>query len=132
MPFCGFNEKMLEGLKLFHNGLVEHGIIDRAKKKGQSIDETIERELNDMLRFQKEMPRISNPKVRELTQNLTSYACSFYKLLQEKGINNYSQLVENLNNFYFEMDRKFYSDLEGQLEDMKLLAEHLDKIEIDC
>ncbi len=130
MAFCGFNEDMLKGLELFHKGLVEHGIINRSKKKGQSIDETIERELNDMLRFQKEIPRISNLQIRELTQNLTSYACSFYKLLQEKGINNYSQLAENLGNFYFEMDRKFYSDLEGKPDDMKLLAEHLDKVKI--
>jgi len=130
MPFCGFNEDMLKGLRLFHRGLVEHGIIERSKKKGQSIETTIQNELNDMQRFQKEIYRISNPKIRELTQNLTSYACSFYKLLQEKGIENYSQLIKNLNNFYFEMDRKFYSELEGKMDDMKLLAEYLDKIEI--
>ena len=130
MPFCGFNEDMLNGLVLFHRGLVEHGIIERSEKKGQSLDETIQKELNDMKRFQKEIPRISNPKIRQLTEKLTSYACSFYELVQERGVENYFAVVENLNNFYFEMDRKFYEELEGKPNDMKLLAEHLDKIKI--
>ena len=32
MPFCGFNEKMLEGMDKFHEGLVE-AIIDKESLK---------------------------------------------------------------------------------------------------
>jgi len=29
MPLCGFNEQMLNGLELFHEGLASNKIIDR-------------------------------------------------------------------------------------------------------
>ncbi len=32
MPLCGFNEKMLEGLEMFHLSLVENKIIDKPNK----------------------------------------------------------------------------------------------------
>ncbi len=128
MPFCGFNEKMLQGMSGFQNGLVEHGIIDRSEKKKQSFEETMNKELNDMSRFMKEIYRIKNPEIRELTEALTSYACAFYKLIRKKGIKNYRSTIQFLNKFFWEMDDKYYSELEGKPEDMKKLALHLNAI----
>ena len=128
MPICGFNQKMVEGLAGFQSGLVEHGIILRSKKKNQSFEQTIQRELDDMARFILEIPGIEDPHVRELTEALTKYACAFYKLVQKRGINNYIKTIDFLTNFYFEMDNKFYSDLEGKPDDMKQLVIHLNKI----
>lgn len=128
MALCGFNEKMLEGLTAFHEGLVEHGIIERSKKKNQSLEKTIENELNDMKRFIKEIPKIENPEIREVTDSLTKYANAFYKLIQKTGINNYKDTIKFLNNFYFKMDEKFYNELEGKPDDMKQLALYLNKI----
>jgi len=130
MPLCGFNKEMLEGLILFHKGLVEHGIIERSNIKKQSIGKTIQNELSDMKRFQKEMNHIQDLKIQNLTQALTQYSNAFYELLNERGIEGYEKLIRNLNNFYFEMDRKFYGELEGKPDDMKQLAIHLDKIKI--
>lgn len=128
MPFCGFDKNMLEGLKLFHKGLIEHGVIERSKKKNQMIIETIKRELEDMERFQKEMHRIEDPEIRELIRKLTEYAYAFYKLLEREGIDKYKELIEKINNIYFEMDNKFYSELEGKPDDMKQLALYLNEI----
>jgi RNA processing factor Prp31 len=128
MPFCGFNKDMLKGIGLFHKGLVEHGIIERSKIKNQMTTETINKEIEDMERFQKEIHRIENPEIRDLIKKLTEYAYAFYKLIKKKGVENYKEIIEKLNNLYFEMDNKFYSELEGKPDDMKELAIYMDKL----
>lgn len=128
MPICGFNQKMIDGLHGFQSGLVEHGIIKRSKNKKQSFEETIQRELDDMSRFMKEIHRIKDPEMRELTEALTKYACAFYKLVNKEGINNYQKTIQFLNKFYFEMDNKYYSELEGKPHAMKELALYLNDV----
>ena len=128
MPMCGFNKQMLEGIKLLHTGLIEHGIIERSKKKNQTTGETMNKEIEDMGRFQKELSTIEDLEIRELVRTLTEYACAFYKLIQREGIENYEELIEKINNLYFEMDNKFYSELEGKPDDMEQLAIYLNKI----
>ena len=81
-----------------------------------------------MSRFRKEMNRINDPDIREITEALTNYASAFYKLVQKKGIKNYAKTINFLNKFYFEMDNKYYSELEGKPEDMKELAIYLNTI----
>jgi len=176
------NERMLKGLKGFHKGLVEHGIILRSKTKNQTFQETMKKELDDMGRFQKEMHRIKDPEIRELTITLTKYACAFYKLIQKRGIENYKETIEfldklylevndkinfkgnveikeliealikyvnlfnklvekngienykktvdSMNTYFFEMDRKYYAELEGKPNEMKQLAEYLNEIPV--
>jgi len=128
MALCGFNKDMLKGLKLFHKGLIEHGIIERSKKKNQMTNETINKEIKDMERFQKELSAIEDSEIRELIRTLTEYACAFYKLLQREGIKDYEKLIEKINNLYFEMDDKFYSELEGKPDDMKQLAVYMNEL----
>lgn len=128
MPMCGFNQKMLQGMSGFQNGLVEHGIIDRSEKKKQSFEDTMNKELSDMSRFMKEIYRIKDPELRELTEALTRYACAFYKLIKKRGIKNYKSTIQFLNKFFWEMDDKYYSELEGKPEDMKKLALHLNTL----
>jgi RNA processing factor Prp31 len=128
MPFCGFNQKMLQGMSGFQSGLVEHGIIDRSEKKKKSFEEIMNKELSDMSRFKKEIYLIKNPELRELTEALTNYARAFYKLIQKTGIKNYKETIQFLNKFFWEMDDKYYSELEGKPEDMKKLALYLNTI----
>jgi len=130
MPFCGFNEKMLEGLSAFYEGLVEHGLIDRAKKKGKSVDEILQKELSDMQRFLKEIYRIEDPQKRETVETITNHAISFYRYIEKVGVDNYKLFAQGLTDFYRKMDDKFYSELEGQPEDMKDLAKYLNSIDI--
>ena len=76
------------------------------------------------------MHRIKDPEIRELTEALTKYASAFYKLVNKRGINNYKKIIQDINKFFWEMDNKYYTELEGKPEDMKQLAEHLNKIKI--
>ena len=130
MPLCGFNQKMLEGLVAFHEGLVEHGLVERSRIRRQSVDETLQRELSDMERFLGETNNLVNPEVRELTKALTNYARAFYKLVDTQGIDEYKKTVRALNDFYVKMDDKFYRDLEGKPEDMKQLVGYLNEVEV--
>ena len=68
--------------------------------------------------------------LRELTEALTRYACVFYKLVQREGVDKYKQIIQFVNKFYFEMDNKYYSELEGKPDDMKKLALYLNEIKI--
>jgi hypothetical protein len=126
MPLCGFNKKMLEGLVAFHEGLVEHGLIDRAEIKDQSVEKTLEIELSDMERFLGETYRINDSQKRAITEAITNYAKAFYEIVESQGVNNYKPAVQRLNEFYRKMDDKFYSELEGKPDDMKQLAIYLD------
>jgi len=128
MPLCGFNQEMLEGMDKFHKGLVEHGIIDRSKKKSQTTEQTIKIELEDMDNFLKETHNITDPEIRELTETLVIYASAYYKFVQKNGVNNYKKVIQFLNNFYFSMDNKYYSELEGKPEAMKQLALYLNDL----
>jgi len=130
MPLCGFNQKMLKGLLAFHEGLIEHGLIQRSKNKQCSINETLQNEISDMNRFMVEIDGISNPESKEVIKHLTLYAKSFYNLVGKKGIGNYEKLIASLNKLYFEMDKKYYTDLEGKPEDMKKLVEHLNTLNL--
>ena len=128
MPVCGFNQKMLKGISGFQEGLVEHGIFHRSEIRDQSFEETLDKELLDMDRFRKEIHNIKDSEMKEVTEALTNYACAFYKLIKKKGIKNYKNTVDFLNKFFFEMDRKYYDELEGQPDDMKKLVEHLNTL----
>ena len=130
MPMCGFNQKMLEGLIAFHEGLVEHGLIDRARKKNESVEQTLKNELSDMERFLGETHRIEDPQKREVVEALTNYAKAFYQLIGTRGIGSYKQVVQDLNIFHRKMDDKFYSELEGKNDDMKQLVEYLNSQQI--
>ena len=130
MPFCGFNQDMLDGISGFHTGLVEHGIIHRSKIKKQSFDKVMDKELSDMSRFLKETHNIENAEIRELTEALAKYACAFYKFVKVKGVDNYEEIISFLNKYYFAMDDKYYSELEGQPDDMKQLALYLNKFKL--
>ncbi len=128
MPLCGFNQKMLEGLIALHEGLVEHGLVERSRIGGQSVDQTLQRELSDMDRFLGEIDNLTDPEVRELTEALTKYARAFYKLIEREGIDKYKQTIRALNQFYVKMDDKFYKDLEGKSGDMKSLVSYLNEV----
>lgn len=128
MPLCGFNQKMLEGLIAFQEGLVEHGLFERANINNQSTDETLKRELTGIDRFLAEVSNLTDPDIRELTKALTDYAKALYRFVSRKSIGNYQQTIRSLNEFYKEMDRKFYKDLEGKPDDMKILVRYLNEL----
>lgn len=126
MPLCGFNQKMLDSLRAFNEGLVEHGLIERSQRKGQSIDDTLSAELVDMERFLAKTSAVSDPAVRKVVEGLTTYARGVYELMQGRDVSEYKILVEILNNLLSSMDSKYYTELEGKSDDMQQLVQYID------
>lgn len=130
MPLCGFNEKMLKGLSAFNEGLVEHGLKYRSKLNNETIDQAIKREISDMTRLLSEIHRIDDNAKRILTEGIAKYAMGFYLIMRKNNIEDYKEIVEKIGEYFYHMDDKYYSELEGNQDDMKELAESLDKKEI--
>lgn len=130
MPLCGFNEKMLKGLSAFNEGLVEHGLKYRSELNGETIDQAIKREISDMTRLLSEIHRIDDNAKRILTEGIAKYAMGFYLIMRKNNIEDYKEIVAKIGEYFYHMDDKYYSELEGKPDDMKELAESLDKIEI--
>lgn len=135
MPLCGFNEKMLKGLRDLQEGLIEHGLYVRSKETGQTYEERLNEELSDMKRFSGEIERITDPELRDITKGLSTFAGASYRLARRKGLDNYRETVQAVNDFFVEMDRVYYGErqgegLQGKLNDMRDLADHLNKVSI--
>ncbi len=134
MPLCGFNAKMLEGLTMFDEGLVEHGLLYRGNLRGESLDQGIRRELSDMSRLQPELFRIDSVPKRTITRGIATYATGFYLLMRQKGLADnpagYKKFISQINDYFRRMDEKYYGELDGRADDMKLLAEYLNSIDI--
>lgn len=130
MPLCGFNEKMLKALSLFNEGLVEHGLQFRSKKNKETVEQAIKREISDMSRLLLEIDRIDDASTKLLTEGLVKYAMGFYLLIRKHNIENYKDIIESISNYFFDMDNKYYSELEGNTDDMKELMEYLNEKQI--
>ena len=130
MPLCGFNEKMLKGLSAFNEGLVEHGLKYRSELNDETIDQAIKREISDMTRLLSEIHRIDDNAKRILTEGIAKYAMGFYLIMRKNNIEDYKEIVRRIGEFFHYMDDKYYSELEGKPDDMKELAESLDKKKI--
>ena len=126
MPLCGFNQKMLDGLRAFNEGLVEHGLMERSQRKQQTIDDTLNAELADMQRFLRETPALSDPRMRKIVEGLTTYAQGVYEIMQGQDVSGYKELAQNLNGLFARMDSKYYSELEGKSDDMEQLVQYID------
>jgi hypothetical protein len=88
MPFCGTNVKMIYGASLFNEGLVEHGMIDRSVSKGLSLDQVFDKELSEMDEFLREIPNIENEAFRQLIQGTALHARAIYVLLNPEQVRN--------------------------------------------
>lgn len=130
MPLCGFNEKMLRGLAMFNEGLIEHGLIYRSGKNGETIDAAIKREIADMTRFLLELHRLDDGSKRVFTEGLVKYAMGFYLLVRKHGVEDAYETIKRINDYCYFMDDKYYSELEGSVDDMVTLTHLLNEMEL--
>ena len=128
--FCGFNEKMLESLNKFNEGLVEHGLLFNSKKNNESIEQAIRREISDMARLLTETHRIDDSAKRLMTEGLVRYVMHFFVLMRRKSVEEYKDVVKNIGEYFKEMDDKYYSDFDKKPEDMKAIVEFLNEIKL--
>ena len=131
MPLCGFNEKMLNGLTDFNEGLVEHGLKYRSEKNGETIDQAIKRELSDMTRLLLEIQKIEDSGKRTITEGIIRYAMGFYLIMRTNNIDQYKEVVQKIGEYFHAMDEKYYSELEGSSNDMEDLVNFLNEISIN-
>ena len=106
-------------------------IWDGANKRGiKNYKETIE--FLDKLYLDLEIDNNSNYNEnrdeRELIESLINYITCFNKFVKMRGIKNYKKSIDFINKYFFEMDRKYYSDLEGQPDDMSQLVIYLNEV----
>lgn len=125
MPICGFNEKMLKGLAAFNEGLVEHGLVHRSEKNGESVEQGIKREISDMTRLLCEIHRIEDVSKRTITEGIVRYAMGFYLIMRKNNVEDYKEVIEEISKYFQLMDEKYYSELEGRPDDMQELTEFL-------
>ncbi len=130
MPICGFNQKMLEGIVAFSEGLVEHGLIHRTEKNGETIDAGIKREISDMTRLLPELNRIEDNAKRVITEGIIKYAMGFYLIMRKNNVKDYKNIVKKLGEYFNGMDNKYYSELEGKPDDMEQLTKYLNEMKI--
>lgn len=126
MPLCGFNEKMLNGLAAFNEGLVEHGLLYRSERNGESVEQAIKREISDMTRLLTELHRIDDVSKRIITEGVVKYAMGFYLIMRKHSVQDYTTVIEEIGEYFRLMDEKYYSELEGRPDDMRELTEFLD------
>lgn len=130
MPICGFNKKMLNGLEMFLEGLVEYGVKERAAKNNETIDQAIKREISDITRMLAEIQRLKDSGKRILTEGLVKFAMGFYLIIRKNKIEDYKIIIKKINNYFRFMDERYYSELEGKLDDMEVLLKLLNEREI--
>jgi hypothetical protein len=130
MAICGLNEQMLEGLTALSKGLVEHGLKYRCEKNSETIEQGIKREISDMTRLLQELPRIDDSAKRIITEGIVKYAQGFYLIMRKNNIKDYKEIIGKIMDYFSFMDDKYYSELEGQPDDMKDLTKLLDQKEI--
>ncbi|MDP2946908.1 MAG: hypothetical protein Q8N88_02230 [Nanoarchaeota archaeon] len=128
MPMCGFNEKMLNGLTAFNEGLVEHGIKFRSEKDHETTDQAIKREISDMTRFLLEVNKIENSAKRKITEGLLNYSMGIYLLIRKVGVENYKKIIKEISEYFKLMDFKFYNELEDKPNDMIELVDFLNEL----
>ena len=131
MSVCGFNDKMLEGLAAFSEGLVEHGLIYRAEKNGESLDQAIRREISDMTRLLAETHKIDDSAKRILTEGIVRYAMGVYLVMRGEDIKrDYKEVVRKIGEYFHSMDAEYYGKLEGRADDMGELVKFLDGVKV--
>jgi hypothetical protein len=125
MAFCGFNAKMLYGVNLFHEGLVEHGVIGRSAMKNKSVDQILADELSELNEFLREMPDITDTAFRDIIQGATLHARGLYSLLTPEQIQTgkYAFALKKASDVMYGMDNEYYSRLESEPERMKKLVQ---------
>ncbi len=107
MAMCGFNNKMLSGLKMFADGLLEQ-VPKRAQEDKVSIEDSIKQELCEMETFLQVLAK-SNQET-EFLQGVTHIGVALYKQsLLESGNNNMDDVAKRYHQIA-DLEINFCSD----------------------
>ena len=111
MPLCGFNQKMIDALRLFGEGLYVQAE-KRAKEDKLSVPEALDQEIDEMDTFLKILGEKDPLKVQAIV-GITKIARAMY--VGAQGSNNphqaFNETLENLLAFLIQMDNEYYERL---------------------
>jgi len=133
--FCGYNQKMSEGMLMLLEAFIEHGILEKSKDKHRSIDDSLKIELSDLNRLISEADNIEDSAKKNLIRGVAIFARGFYSLFNSKNIEQYKNIVKSVDKFYWKMDNKYYPELESEKEagnpnDVKILVQYLNDLKL--
>jgi hypothetical protein len=133
--FCGYNQKMSQGMLMLLEAFIEHGILDKSKDKSRSIDNSLKMELSDLGRLISEADDIEDSKKKDLVKGVAMFARGFYSLFDSQNIEKYKNIVKSVDAFYWKMDNKYYPELENKKEagnpnDVKILVQYLNDLRL--
>jgi len=114
MPLCGFDQQMLEGLKMFHGGLAR-AVIKRTNEEKVSVEEAIKYELGEIDAFINELPNLSDEVNRERLIGIARYARAFY---QGALTNGFEKEDSGTRDFLYSVDRAYYEGFRGRKDAM--------------
>lgn len=121
MALCGFNEKMLEGIKTFLDGAIEYGIIDKAKNKGISVDEQVKNELYEISQWNYYSRKVDNGPTQKQIEGLGLLVGGTFEKDQKRGISNYKTSHILDLKLLKEIDDYYYNELNGDVKNMPRL-----------
>ncbi|MDB4984133.1 MAG: hypothetical protein JWM20_312 [Patescibacteria group bacterium] len=126
MPLCGFNQKMLDGLGLFAEGLWEQAI-KRSEEDKVSIEESLKQEIKEMNIF-KEILAEKDPKKVQGLHGIAFLAQALYghALDTDSHKESYDQGFARERKLFQDVDAKYYDELRpsfGPEEALRKLGE---------
>lgn len=124
---CGFNEKMLKGLKEFFDGAMEHGILERAKNKGISVDEQFKNEFGEISQWLFYSKNIKDGSIQKIIEGLGLIIAGVFEKDQKEGVENYKERHDIETKFFRDIDNIFYGNLNGDKEKMSQLFDWVNK-----
>lgn len=115
MPLCGFNEKMLNGLSLFAEGLFEQAI-KRSEEDQLSLEDSLKQEISEMDIF-REILASKGERLQVLT-GITLIAQGMYRegldKIPDRIKEKFFSAVEKEKEFCVGLDTEYYDNLRPQ------------------
>jgi hypothetical protein len=122
MPMCGFNQKMLEGLSLFAEGLFDQAI-KRSNEDSLSLEESLKQEILEMDIFREILD--SKGERFQVLKGLTLIAQDMYKQglggTHEEIKEHFFEAAAQERDFCVKLDNEYYENLRPNFGPIKAL-----------
>jgi hypothetical protein len=127
MAFCGFNDKMIYGIRTFLDGSIEYGIIDSAQKSGNDVESQFLKEAEELSAFIEESESIIDIHTRDQIKGLALVVSGTFEKDRKRGVQNYIQGHISDTELLRALDNHFYNSLGGDIRNMPRLFQWVNK-----
>ena len=133
MPVCGFNQKMLEGLSTFAEGLFDQAI-KRSREDSLSLEDSLKQEIREMDVFREILDSKDERKLQVL-KGITLIAQELYRqglaTTPEEIRKRFFAAVAEEKDFCVKLDNEYYENLRpnfGPFEALQRLSPWIDEV----